>query len=97
MLTTCHLPSPSTHPRSLIDILVSKGSFWLLGLTPGLSPFVEVKRRRGELDVHTSEGVRERVDHGTWEGMSIRDGELGEGLVGVFSFAPLEADYEAGP
>lgn len=39
-------------PSWLIDILISKPSFWLGGFLSGLSLFVEERRRRGELAMY---------------------------------------------
>ena len=39
-------------PQWIINLLVSKMSFWILGAASGLSLFVEEKRRRGELAMY---------------------------------------------
>ena len=39
-------------PQPLVDLLISKPSFWFGGLLTGLSLFVEEKRRRAELAMY---------------------------------------------
>jgi hypothetical protein len=52
-LHTNFLTSSFKHlPQWVINLLISKMSFWILGLASGLSLVVEEKRRRGELAMY---------------------------------------------
>ena len=69
-------------PQVLVDSLVSKGSFWFVGLLTGLSLFVEEKRRRGELAMY----VLPKSLESAWvmargKGLVFKTGRYGEILV----------------
>lgn len=70
-------------PQHIVDILVSKGSFWFAGLLSGLALFVEEKRRRGELAMYVlPKGLESLWVMARGKGLVFRTGNWGEMLVG---------------
>lgn len=70
--------------QDLVDILISKPSFWLGGLLSGLSLFVEEKRRRGELAMYVlPKGLESAWTMARGKGYVFRTGQYGEGLVSL--------------
>ena len=74
--------SPFRLPQSVVDILISKGSFWFAGLLAALSLFVEERRRRGELAMY----VLPKALESSWimargKGLVFKTGNYGEMLV----------------
>lgn len=69
-------------PQPVVDVFISKFSFWLVGLVTGLSLFVEEKRRREELAMY----VLPKALESAWvmarrKGLVFKTGEFGEVLV----------------
>jgi hypothetical protein len=82
VLTSVSSSSPFKLPESVVDILISKGSFWFAGLLAGLSLFVEERRRRGELAMY----VLPKALESSWimargKGLVFKTGNYGEMLV----------------
>ena len=76
-----------TIPQFIVDTLISKGSFWFLGLMSGLSVLVEAKRRRGELAMYVlPKGLESVWIMARGRGLVFKTGNWGEGLVRVFLF-----------
>ena len=70
-------------PARVLNLLISKGSFAILGFLAGLSLFVEDPRRRAELAMY----VLPKSLESAWaaargKGYVVGTGELGEALVG---------------
>lgn len=66
-------------PQPLLDMLVSKASFWFPGFMAGLSLFVEAKRRRGELAMYVlPKGLESAWIMARGKGLVFRTGNLGE-------------------
>ena len=77
------LTSPLTHlPQWIVDLLISKASFWLPGFAAGLSLFVEEKRRRGELAMYVlPKGLESAWVMARGKGWVFRTGKWGETLL----------------
>lgn len=70
-------------PQSVINLLVSKLSFWLGGILLGLSLFIEDTQRRGELAMY----VLPKALESAWmvlrgKGIVFQTGRYGDALVG---------------
>lgn len=71
-------------PQNVIDILVSKLSFWIGGLLIGMSLFIEDKHRRGELAMY----VLPKALESAWimlrgKGIVFKTGRYGDALVNI--------------
>lgn len=87
-----------TLPQSLIDLLISKGSFWFLGLMSGLSLFVEAKRRRGELAMYVlPKGLESVWIMARGKGWVFKTGNWGEGLLTALGMAMVMSTYQNDP
>lgn len=74
-------------PQWVVDILISKMSFWLPGFAAGLSLFVEEKRRRGELAMYVlPKGLESMWVMARGKGWVFRTGKWGEVLVRLLCF-----------
>lgn len=75
-------------PQWVIDLLVSKGSFWLPGFIGGLALFVEEKRRRGELAMYVlPKGLESAWVMARGKGWVFRTGKWGETLLTALGMA----------
>lgn len=75
-------PTGSKLLQAMRDLLVSKLSFWLLGLSAGLSLFVEDKRRRGELAMYVlPKGLESAWIMLRGKGLVFKTGNWGDMLV----------------
>jgi hypothetical protein len=71
--------------RTIVDILISKPSFWLTGVLSGLSLFVEAKRRRGELAMYVlPKGLESAWVMARGKGLVFKTGKYGEVIVSTF-------------
>lgn len=69
-------------PRWLIDLLISKGSFFFGGLITGVSLFVEERRRRAELAMYVlPKGLESAWIISRGKGYVFKTGNYGESLV----------------
>lgn len=69
-------------PQPLIDLLLSKPSFFLGGLLTGLSLFVEEKRRRAELAMYVlPKGLESAWSLARGRGLVFGAGRYGDVLV----------------
>ena len=77
------LTSPLRHiPQWVVDLLISKVSFWVPGFAAGLSLFVEEKRRRGELAMYVlPKGLESAWVMARGKGWVFRTGKWGETLL----------------
>ncbi|CAL1717475.1 unnamed protein product [Somion occarium] len=69
-------------PQPVVDVFISKFSFWLVGLVTGLSLFVEEKRRREELAM---------------KGLVFKTGEFGEVLLTSIGMGMVMSIYQNDP
>ena len=78
-------------PTNVLNLLISKGSFAVVGFLAGLSLFVEDPRRRAELAMY----VLPKSLESAWvaargKGYVVGTGELGEALVSDSSYPHLQ-------
>lgn len=104
LLRTGALPSniltaPLTRlPQWLIDVLISKASFWLPGFAAGLALFVEEKRRRGELAMYVlPKGLESIWVMARGKGWVFKTGRWGEVLLTSLGMAMVMSTYQNDP
>lgn len=69
-------------PTNVLNFLISKGSFAVLGFLAGLSLFVEEPRRRAELAMYVlPKSLESAWSTARGKGYVVRTGKLGEVLV----------------
>lgn len=69
-------------PQFFLDLLVSKGSFWVMGAITGLSILVEEKKRRAELAMYVlPKGMESAWITARGKGLVMSTGQYGEGMV----------------
>ena len=83
--------APIRLPRQVVDLLISKGSFWLGGVLSGFSLLVEARHRRPELAMYVLPKALESV----WKmargrGFVSGPAKYGEGIVGDSAVFPLQ-------
>lgn len=75
-------------PQWVIDLLISKMSFWVPGLASGLSLFVEEKRRRGELAMYVlPKGLESIWVTARGKGWVFRTGKWGDVILTALGMA----------
>jgi hypothetical protein len=75
-------------PQWVINLLISKMSFWILGLSSGLSLFVEEKRRRGELAMYVlPKGLESIWVMARGKGLVFRTGKWGDVILAALGMA----------
>ncbi|KAF8956690.1 hypothetical protein BDZ97DRAFT_1850035 [Flammula alnicola] len=96
---TTLLTSPlSNIPQWVIDLLISKFSFWLPGFAAGLALFVEEKRRRGELAMYVlPKGLESIWVMARGKGWVFRTGKWGETLLTALGMAMVMSTYQNDP
>jgi hypothetical protein len=78
-------------PTRVLNLLISKGSFAVLGFLAGLSLFVEDPRRRAELAMYVlPKGLESAWSNARGKGYVVRTGKVGEALVGGFCYLAVE-------
>ena len=88
-LPTNFLTSSFKHlPQWVIDLLISKMSFWILGVASGLSLFVEEKRRRGELAMYVlPKGLESIWVMARGKGLVFETGKWGDVILAALGMA----------
>ncbi|KAG6811590.1 hypothetical protein H0H92_006713 [Tricholoma furcatifolium] len=84
-------------PTSLVETLISKASFWILGFMAGLSVLVEERRRRGELAMYVlPKGLESAWVMLRGKGWVFRTGNWGEMAVCLLGslYYYLDADLD---
>lgn len=90
ILSVQKMLSPFKLPQSVVDILISKWSFWCGGLLSGLSLFIEERRRRGELAMYVlPKGLESAWTTARGHGLVFRTGNYGESIVSCEVFKVL--------
>lgn len=75
-------------PQWIIDFLISKASFAVIGAAAGLSLFIEEKRRRGELAMYVlPKGLESAWVMARGKGWVFRTGKWGETLLTAIGMA----------
>lgn len=84
------LLSKKVVPKTVSDLLIAKGSIWVLGALTGLSLFVEEKNRRAELAMYVMpKGLESAWIVARGKGMVMKTGEFGESLVCLHNISVL--------
>ncbi|PFH47134.1 hypothetical protein AMATHDRAFT_152910 [Amanita thiersii Skay4041] len=97
-LKPSHATALAAIPQSTIDILISKGSFWLLGFAAGLALFIEEKRRRGELAMYVlPKGLESLWVAARGKGLVFKTGKWGETLLTTIGMAMVMSTYQNDP
>jgi len=93
------LTSPFTHlPQWMVDLFISKFSFWLPGFAAGLSLFVEAKRRRGELAMYVlPKGLESAWVMARGKGWVFRTGKWGETVLTAMGTGMVMSTYQNDP
>jgi hypothetical protein len=88
-LQTNFLTSSFKHlPQWVIDLLISKMSFWVPGLASGIALFVEEKRRRGELAMYVlPKGLESIWLTARGKGLVFRTGKWGDVILMALGMA----------
>ncbi|KAF8627859.1 hypothetical protein AX15_004206 [Amanita polypyramis BW_CC] len=85
-------------PQDVIDLLISKSSFWLIGFAAGLSLFVEEKRRRGELAMYVlPKGLESLWTAARGKGLVFGTGKWGETLLATIGMGMVMSTYQNDP
>lgn len=85
-------------PQHIIDLLVSRASFWVLGYAAGLSLFVEEKRRRGELAMYVlPKGLESMWISARGKGLVLKTGKWGETLLATIGMSMVMSTYQNDP
>lgn len=91
-------PTGSKLLQAMRDLLVSKLSFWLLGLSAGLSLFVEDKRRRGELAMYVlPKGLESAWIMLRGKGLVFKTGNWGDMLLTSLGMGMVMSTYQNDP
>ncbi|KAJ7063088.1 hypothetical protein C8F01DRAFT_1131481 [Mycena amicta] len=85
-------------PRRLVDLLISKGSFWIPGFLAGLSLFIEDSRRRAELAMYVlPKGLESVWVAARGRGYVFRTGSWGESVWAGIAMAMVMGIYQNDP
>jgi hypothetical protein len=90
--------SPFKLPQSVVDMLISKWSFWCGGLLSGLSLFIEERRRRGELAMYVlPKGLESAWRTARGHGLVFRTGNYGESILTAVGMGMVMSTYQNDP
>ncbi|KAI0053801.1 hypothetical protein FA95DRAFT_1481071 [Auriscalpium vulgare] len=85
-------------PLWLINLCMSRPSFWLGGVLSGLSLLVEAKRRRGELAMYVlPKGLESVWIMARGKGLVFRTGQYGEALLTAIGMGMVMSIYQNDP
>ncbi|KAJ7126265.1 hypothetical protein C8R44DRAFT_781501 [Mycena epipterygia] len=85
-------------PQRVVDLLISKGSFWLSGFLAGLSLLIEDQRRRGELAMYVlPKGLESAWVTARGRGLVFRTGNWGESALTAMSMGMVMSIYQNDP
>lgn len=89
---------PLPVPRWLVNVLISKPSFWVGGFLAGLSLFVEEKRRRSELAMYVlPKGLQSAWVMARGKGLVFGTGKFGEPLLTAIGMGMVMSIYQNDP
>nr|GAT61243.1 predicted protein [Mycena chlorophos] len=85
-------------PRRLVNLLISKGSFWIPGFLAGLALFVEDSRRRAELAMYVlPKGLESLWVAARGRGLVFRAGTWAESVWTGMAMAMVMSIYQGDP
>ncbi|KAJ6495387.1 hypothetical protein C8R45DRAFT_987179 [Mycena sanguinolenta] len=85
-------------PQSLIDLLISKGTWWFSGFATGLALFIEDRRRRAELAMYVlPKGLESLWVVARGHGLIWHTGNWGEGVLAGVGMAMVMTTYQNDP
>ncbi|KAJ6525852.1 hypothetical protein B0H10DRAFT_322545 [Mycena sp. CBHHK59/15] len=85
-------------PQRLIDVLISKGSFWLPGFLAGLALLIEDQRRRAELAMYVlPKGLESVWVAARGRGLVFRTGNWGEAALTGLAMGMVMSIYQNDP
>jgi len=99
VIHTNFFTSPLRHmPQWVINLLISKMSFWIPGLASGLALFVEEKRRRGELAMYVlPKGLESIWLTARGKGLVFRTGKWGNVILTALGMGMVMSTYQNDP
>ncbi|KAF8205409.1 hypothetical protein K438DRAFT_1579827 [Mycena galopus ATCC 62051] len=85
-------------PQPVIDLLISKGSFWPLGFLAGLAILIEEERRRAELAMYVlPKGLESAWVAARGRGLVFRTGNWGESALTGLAMGMVMSTYQNDP
>ncbi|KAJ6495454.1 hypothetical protein C8R45DRAFT_1095086 [Mycena sanguinolenta] len=85
-------------PQPVIDLFISKGSFWVTGFLAGLASLVEEERRRAELAMYVlPKGLESVWIAAKGRGLVFRTGNWGESALTGLAMAMVMSTYQNDP
>ncbi|KAJ7126249.1 hypothetical protein C8R44DRAFT_122869 [Mycena epipterygia] len=85
-------------PQRLIDVLISKGTWWLSGFATGLALLIEDRRRRAELAMYVlPKGLESLWIAARGRGLVWRTGNWGEGVLAAGGMGMVMTIYQNDP
>ncbi|KAJ7859259.1 hypothetical protein B0H13DRAFT_2237517 [Mycena leptocephala] len=85
-------------PQRLIDVLISKGTWWVAGFSTGLALLVEDQRRRAELAIYVlPKGLESLWIVARGHGLVWHTGSWGEGILVGLGMAMVMTIYQNDP
>ncbi|KAJ7211172.1 hypothetical protein GGX14DRAFT_623662 [Mycena pura] len=85
-------------PRALVELLISKGSFWVPGFLAGLALLIEDRRRRAELAMYVlPKGLESLWVTARGRGLVFRTGNWGESVLTGLAMGMVMSIYQNDP
>ncbi|KAJ7485693.1 hypothetical protein FB451DRAFT_1230791 [Mycena latifolia] len=85
-------------PAGLVDLLISRGSFWVPGFLAGLALFIEEPRRRAELAMYVlPKGLESAWVAARGRGLVFRTGNWGESVLTGIAMGMVMSIYQNDP
>jgi len=85
-------------PQPLVDLLISKGSFWVPGFLAGLAILIEEERRRAELAMYVlPKGLESAWAAARGRGLVFRTGNWGESALTGLGMGMVMSIYQNDP
>jgi len=98
ILSAHKLLSPFRLPQSVVDLLISKWSFWFGGLLSGLALFIEERRRRSELAMYVlPKGLESAWAAARGHGWVFKTGNYGESILTAIGMGMVMSTYQNDP
>jgi len=98
ILTAQKSSSPFRLPQSVVDILISKPSFWIGGLLSGLALLIEERRRHGELAMYVlPKGLESVWLSARGHGWVFKTGNYGDSILMAIGMGMVMSTYQNDP